>query len=161
MIEIPLTEGSAWSPVHRLTPVQATAALATHDVKSRSAGPGEWRFRTHQQAPKVGAIRLGTGEDAVLFRIAPKMIIPATSRSLIGDREVACSTSAGDLVTLCDGHDVFFMATGGQTGWPAPGAASAGARLLMRTTAALRPTGMHTPIRRRQLLDGQAARVAL
>ena len=75
MIEIPLTEGSGWSPPHRLTPEQAAAALATEDVKSRSLGPGEWKFRAHQQAPKVGAIRLGTGEDAVLFRITPKIPI--------------------------------------------------------------------------------------
>jgi 5-methylcytosine-specific restriction enzyme subunit McrC len=75
MIEIPLTEGSAWSPAHRLTPGQAAAALATEDVKHRSLGPGEWQFRPHQQFPKVGAIRLGTGEDAVLFRISPKIPI--------------------------------------------------------------------------------------
>jgi 5-methylcytosine-specific restriction enzyme subunit McrC len=75
MIEISLTEGSGWSAAHRLTSEQAAAALATEDVKSRPIGPGEWQFRAHQQAPKVGAIRLGSGEDAVLFRIAPKIPI--------------------------------------------------------------------------------------
>ena len=75
MIEISLTEGSGWSPPYRLTPGQAAAALATEDVKSRSLGPGEWKFRAHQQFPRVGAIRLGAGEDAVLFRIAPKIPI--------------------------------------------------------------------------------------
>lgn len=75
MIEIPLTEGSGWSPAHRLTLGQATAAFATKDVKHTPAGPGQWRFRAHQQFPKVGAIRLGAGEDTVLFRIAPKIAI--------------------------------------------------------------------------------------
>jgi 5-methylcytosine-specific restriction enzyme subunit McrC len=75
MIEIPLTEGPGWSPAHRLTPGQAAVALATEDIKHRSLGPGEWQFRAHQQFPKVGAIRLGAGEDAVLFRVAPKIPI--------------------------------------------------------------------------------------
>lgn len=75
MIEISLTEGPAWSPAHRLTSGQAAAALATEDVKHKPLGPGEWQFRTHQQFPKVGAICLGAGEDAVLFRIAPKIPI--------------------------------------------------------------------------------------
>ncbi len=75
MIEIPLTEGSGWSPAHRLTPEQVAAARATEAVGSRSLGPRQWQFRARQQDPKVGAIRLGAGDDAVLFRIAPKIPI--------------------------------------------------------------------------------------
>jgi 5-methylcytosine-specific restriction enzyme subunit McrC len=75
MIEIPLTEGPAWSPAYRLTPAQAAAALATEDIKHKSLRPGEWQFRAHQQLPRVGAIHLGDGEDGVLFRIAPKIPI--------------------------------------------------------------------------------------
>jgi 5-methylcytosine-specific restriction enzyme subunit McrC len=75
MIEIPLIEGPGWSSTYRLTSGQVAAAHATEDVKSRPLGPGQWQFRARQQTPKVGAIRLGTGKNAVLFRIAPKIPI--------------------------------------------------------------------------------------
>jgi 5-methylcytosine-specific restriction enzyme subunit McrC len=75
MIEIPLTEGRQWSPTFTLTPGQEAAVCRTKDVKRDRLPGGQWRFRTHQTAPKIGAITLGREDDAVLFRIAPKFPI--------------------------------------------------------------------------------------
>jgi len=73
MIEISLAEGAGWSPPCRLTAGQAAAAASVKEVEHRSLASGEWQFQAHRQAPKVGAVRLGSGEDAVLFRISPKI----------------------------------------------------------------------------------------
>lgn len=75
MIEIPITEGPLWSPAFQLTSGQEAAVRMTEDVKRRQLQNGQWQFRTHQKVPKIGAITLGHEDDAVLFRIAPKILI--------------------------------------------------------------------------------------
>ena len=72
-MEIPLTEGSAWSDSYRLTPAQVAAVGEMKDVKYQPLDDGRCRFRTHQTAPKVGAIRVGPEDEPVVFRIKPKI----------------------------------------------------------------------------------------
>jgi 5-methylcytosine-specific restriction enzyme subunit McrC len=73
MIEISLTEGADWSPAHALTHGQAAAAASAKGIERRPLRTGGWQFRTHRQFPRIGAVRLGTGDDEVLVRIAPKL----------------------------------------------------------------------------------------
>jgi 5-methylcytosine-specific restriction enzyme subunit McrC len=73
VIEIPLTEGPAWSDSYRLTPAQAAAVYAMKEVEHQPLDDGRWRFRTHQTAPKVGAISVGPDDEPMLFLIKPKI----------------------------------------------------------------------------------------
>lgn len=75
MIEIALKEGAGLCEPYSLTPGQQAAMHAVKYVTPKLTSDGRWQFRTRQQSPLVGAIRLGRGDDSVLLRITPKISI--------------------------------------------------------------------------------------
>lgn len=75
MIEIALKEGAGLCEPYSLTPGQQAVVLAAAYVTCKPTSDGRWQFRTRQQSPRVGAIRLGRGNDSVLLRITPKISI--------------------------------------------------------------------------------------
>jgi 5-methylcytosine-specific restriction enzyme subunit McrC len=75
VIEIRLTEGEGLGEPYALTPGQYAAVHEAKVAYSEPTGDGQWRFRTRQPAPLVGAVRLRRGDDSVLVRIKPKIDI--------------------------------------------------------------------------------------